>query len=96
MDMYCAKNGNISYAKKVFGSEADPVDKCIFGALFSTIIIALLIGPFYFFSEYGGFTGENPVTSAQLEVSLVISKTVDVKDLSFSGPSTEYEHSNDL
>ena len=90
MDMYCAKNGNISYKHKVFGSEADPMDKCIFGFLFSTIIIGLLIGPFYFFSEYGGVTGAHPVTAARFEVSLVISKTVDVKDLTFSTPTTEY------
>lgn len=76
LDLYCAKNGNISYSKKVFGAEADPIDKFIFGFLISMIIMALLIGPFFLFSEYGGLTGPNPVTSAQFDVSLVISKTV--------------------
>lgn len=79
--MYCAKNGNISYAKKVFGAEADPIDKCIFGTLFSLIILGLLIGPFILFSEYGNLIGANPVVSAELEVSLVISKTINANDL---------------
>ena len=79
--MYCAKNGNISYAKKVFGAEADPMDKCIFGFLISMIMLGLLIGPFYLFSEYGGLIGPNPVLSANFEVSMVISKLISTKEL---------------
>jgi hypothetical protein len=37
------------------------MDKCIFGVLISSIILGALIGPIFFFSDYGGFIAPNPV-----------------------------------
>ena len=58
--MYTNKNGNYSYAIKIFGDESDPVDKFIFGYLVTGILLTLLIGPFVFFSELGHFIVPNP------------------------------------
>lgn len=52
------------------------MEKCIFGALFSTIVLTLIIGPFMLFSDIGGLTVENPVLNADIQVSFLLNKTV--------------------
>ena len=31
------------------------MDKCIFGWMMTLVIMGVLVGPFYLFSDYGGF-----------------------------------------
>jgi len=42
------------------------LDKIIFGWLISVVILGMLIGPIYFFSDYGGFIAPNPVTAGAI------------------------------
>ena len=58
--------GNISYTYKVLGSPMTKLDKIIFGWLISVVILGMLIGPIYFFSDYGGFIAPNPVTAGAI------------------------------
>jgi len=60
-ELFCAKNGNYSYTYKILGEKSWWLDKIIFGWLFSTIILLLLVGPLFFFSDAGGFVAPNPV-----------------------------------
>jgi len=86
-EMYCAKNGNVSYTRKVLGSPTALLDKCIFGVLISVVILFLLVGPLVFFSDIGGFVAPNPVQSADIQVALVINKTLtqaDMKEFGFA------------
>jgi hypothetical protein len=50
-------------------------DKCLFGVLFTTIILGLMAGPFLLFSEYGGLVAPNPVLKGDLTISLLINST---------------------
>jgi hypothetical protein len=61
MDLYLAKNGNVSYVRKILGEPIWLIDKIIFGWLITFIVLMLLVGPFIFFSDIGGFTAPNPV-----------------------------------
>jgi len=76
-----AKNGNYSYIIKPLGSATVMLDKIIFGWLISSILLGLLFGPIFFFSEYGGLIQENPVKGAHLELSFVINKTLSDDDI---------------
>jgi len=78
MELYCAKNGNVSYVVKVLGSRTPVLDKCIFGVLISSVILGMLIGPIFFFSDYGGFIAPNPAISGEIDVSLIIDKTASI------------------
>lgn len=49
--------------------------------MFCTVLLALLIGPFLFFSDIAGFIQTNPATGAQLTMALVINKTVSRAEL---------------
>jgi hypothetical protein len=51
------------------------------GFLYWFLMLLMLIGPIFFFSDYGGFMAPNPVGSGQLAVSFGISKTVQWKDM---------------
>jgi hypothetical protein len=74
--MYNAKiSGNYLARLKVLGSAQYAVDKCIFGVLFSFIMLGLMAGPFLLFSEYGGLIAPNPVLKADLKVSFLINST---------------------
>ena len=55
-DFYNAKESNRYYRFKIVGSPTGCLDKCIFGWLISTVMLTLLVGPLYFFSDIGGFT----------------------------------------
>jgi len=86
-EMYCAKNGNVSYTIRVLGAPTAMLDKCIFGVLISMVILFLLVGPLVFFSDIGGFVAPNPVLSADIQVALVMKKTLsdaDLKEFGFS------------
>ena len=58
-DLYNNKNGNYSYRIKKIGEKSDPMDKFIFGFLITGILLTVLIGPFYFFSEWSTFIEPN-------------------------------------
>lgn len=60
-DMYAAKNGNIWYTQKEIGIKTELPDKCIFGVLFSAVVMLLLVGPMVFFSDLTAFVAINPV-----------------------------------
>jgi hypothetical protein len=64
--LYAAKVGNTYYREKKVGIKVEPAEKCIFGALFSTIVLTLIIGPFMLFSDIGGLTVENPVLNSDI------------------------------
>lgn len=65
-ELFCAKNGNISYTRRVLGEKTWWLDKIIFGWIFSSIILMFLVGPLFFFSDAGGFVAPNPVNEAKL------------------------------
>ena len=44
-------------------------------------MLALLVGPFIFFSDIGGFVQTNPISGGDIKVSLVINKTLTLADL---------------
>lgn len=51
-------------------------EKCIFSGIFSTIIIALLVGPFYLFSDNSPLVGTNPVLNGYIGVNFIVNKTI--------------------
>ena len=81
IELYCAKNGNISYVKKVLGSKTPMFDKCLFGVFITGIILMMLVGPLYFFSDYGGFIAPNPVNNGDIKLSFIVDKTMSISDL---------------
>jgi piezo-type mechanosensitive ion channel component 1/2 len=81
-ELFCAKNGNYSYTYKVLGSKTWWLDKIIFGWLFSTIIMLLLVGPLFFFSDVGGFVAPNPVSSGDFKISMIITKQLTADEIS--------------
>ena len=85
LDFYLVKNGNVSYIRKILGEPIGGLDKCLFGWLITIIILTLLVGPFIFFSEIGGFTAPNPVQSASLQIEFVISKKLSTAEMSSFG-----------
>lgn len=92
-----AKNGNYSYVIKPLGSKTVLLDKLIFGWLISSLLLLLLFGPIFFFSEYGAFIQENPVKQANLELSFVVNKTLSQYDLEHRSTSKKaaVEHAED-
>lgn len=70
--MYCAKNSNHWYTIKILGEATWMIDKLIFGVLFTVIILFLMVGPLYFFSDYSNFVGPNPVISAYFGMSFIL------------------------
>lgn len=97
-EMFCAKNGNISYTRRIVGEPAWWLDKVIFGFLFSSIILFLLVGPMVFFSDIGGFVAPNPASDGDVQVAFVIEKHFSMNDLNSFGfmrtqPGSEFEKS---
>ena len=41
----------------------------------------MLIGPIFFFSDYGGFIAPNPVQSCKIDVSIIIDKKASIQDI---------------
>jgi len=95
-EMYTAKNGNWSYVVKVLGSPTLKLDKCIFGVLFTGVILSLLVGPLWFFSEVGGFIAPNPVQQAQISFAFVVSKTLSQEDFDGSTSASGSGESSQL
>lgn len=81
LELYIAKNGNYSYVVKPLGSATLLLDKIIFGWLISSVLLLLLLGPVFFFSELGSFIQENPVREASIELSFIVNKTLSLDDL---------------
>jgi len=74
--MYLVKNGNVSYIRKVLGTETTKLDKFIFGWLIGGILLTLIVGPFIFFSDIGGFIQNNPVSGGDIKIDFVINKFI--------------------
>jgi hypothetical protein len=66
----------VFYVTKPIGIPTDLIEKCTTGCLFSTILILMLVGPLFFFSEFGGLTQLNPVIRADLDLSFLVNKTI--------------------
>ena len=79
------KNGNVSYIRKILGEETWFIDKIIFGYLIGGILLLLMVGPFIFFSDIGGFTAPNPVTAGDITIDFVISSRISDNDLASFG-----------
>jgi len=60
-DLYCAKTANASYNRKKVGDEVKGFDKIMCGCFCSTLIMCLLVGPFFLFSGMGVTTMFNPI-----------------------------------
>jgi hypothetical protein len=54
-ELYVSKNGNVTYTRRILGTRTPILDKCIFGWIMTLVIMGVLVGPFYLFSDYGGF-----------------------------------------
>lgn len=79
--MYAAKNGNIWYTQKEIGIPTEPLDKCIFGVLFSIVVMLLLVGPMVIFSDLTGFVSINPVHESNVHFLFIIKKSLNAKQL---------------
>lgn len=60
-ELYVGHTGNRWYTIKPLGMPQPALDKCIFGVLISTGVLALLIGPFIIFSTLSPLVSNNPV-----------------------------------
>lgn len=84
-ELFIVKNGNYSYTYKQLGSKTVLFDKCLFGVVIGGVILTMLIGPIYFFSDYGGFIAPNPVQTGLIQIAIIVSKQVSVNDLMGKG-----------
>jgi hypothetical protein len=80
MELYLAHFGNQSYVVKVMGLPVTGEDYLI-GYIVLGLLIVAIIGPLYFFSEFSNFSINNPVKNAEIRISLIINKTLSIKDL---------------
>ena len=46
------------------------------------MIMLILVGPFFFFSELGGFIAPNPIDGSQVEIAFNLNKTMYESELS--------------
>jgi len=60
-EMFLGWTGNRYYTIKVLGSPTECLDKFIFGVLISSVLLFLLMGPFYLFSTWSPMVGFNPI-----------------------------------
>jgi hypothetical protein len=66
-EIYASKIGNMWYIPKVLGSPVEPLDKCIFGVLATSLITLLFVGPFILFSDLvPGLVVLNPIQNANV------------------------------
>ena len=97
IELFIVKNGNYSYTYKQLGSKTLLLDKCIFGVVIGGVILTMLIGPIYFFSDYGGFIAPNPVKSGLIQIAIIVTKQVSVNDLmGIGGKNHEYIQSHNF
>jgi hypothetical protein len=92
IELYVVKNGNWSYTYKQLGSKTILLDKCIFGVVIGGVILTMLIGPIYFFSDYGGFIAPNPVQTGLIQIAIIVSKSVSVNDLMAGAGGKNHEN----
>jgi hypothetical protein len=100
--MYSAKGNNIWYNEKLLGiPQYFFPDKLFTGWVIGVGLLAIIVGPLWFFSTAGGFVAFNPVTAGSLKISLVITKSIDQDALArltpgdestWSGPPSAGEH----
>lgn len=76
-DLYMYRCGNFAYTKKKTGSPIDKIEKCLCGWLCVTIIVVLLIGPLYLFSDIG--TTLNPVVDIDVSLKLIMQNNQGLK-----------------
>jgi len=67
---YANMNGNRYYGEKVLGSRTTKCEKCLSGTIVSFVLLTILIGPFFFFSEYSPVIGFNPLITGDIDVNL--------------------------
>jgi hypothetical protein len=72
--MYISKAGNWSYTIRTLGEPVPALDKCIFGYLIISVIMFVLIGPLFVFSDAGPFIAPNQVIGGALKLAFVIDK----------------------
>jgi hypothetical protein len=74
------------------------IDKCVFGVVITGVILTLLVGPLYFFSDIGGFVAPNPITSAAVSYSFLLMRNgttnAHIQNDSFKTPYLLYSNSN--
>lgn len=75
-DMFIGWTGNRYYTIKVLGSPTECLDKFIFGVLISSVLLFLLMGPFYLFSTMSPLVGFNPVIEGEFNLNIQINKTL--------------------
>lgn len=78
MDFYLYWTGNRYYTIKPLGSPTECLDKFIFGILIASLVLFLLIGPFYLFSSMSPWVTYNDVLSGTVEINFVINKTIGI------------------
>jgi len=88
VELYVSKNGNVSYTRRILGTRTPIMDKCIFGWIMTLVIMGVLVGPFYLFSDYGGFIQPNPVLKADISVAFIVNKTIIPNTLSKKNESS--------
>lgn len=76
-EIYASRIGNKWYVTKILGSPVEPMDKCIFGWLMTSIVLILIVGPLILFSNLmPGLVTENPVISADISIFLNMNQTL--------------------
>jgi hypothetical protein len=74
--LYIGWTGNRYYTIKVLGSPTECLDKFIFGVLITSVLLFLLIGPFYLFSTASPLVSYNPVIQGKFEFNLQVNTSV--------------------
>jgi hypothetical protein len=75
-EIYASRIGNMWYGPKILGSPIEPVDKCIFGWVMTSIVLILIVGPLILFSNLmPGLVTNNPVLSADISIYLNMNTT---------------------
>jgi hypothetical protein len=70
--MFLAKISGHYTFKKEYGGRIHWIEKCICGCVFLGVILTMLIGPFFMFSNLSFISEYNLVTNAQILVNLKI------------------------
>ena len=81
-------NNNYYTNDKINGQEVTWDNKVI-GWIIAVVFMLILVGPFIFFSDLGGFVQPNPVINSKISLGFVVNKTLSIdelleKDLSLS------------
>lgn len=74
--MYLYWVSNKWYTIKDIGSVTPCLDKFIFGVLISSVILFLVIGPFYIFCSLSPLVTYNEVLDGQIKLAFQINKTI--------------------